>query len=208
MSKKKIIFYIIIPFLIIGIGVLIFYLVFYRGCYLSFIAKELGHSNIYTKMCSAWSSNNGKIVCQFKNVHARSLQTLDYRYSKDKNNVYYGCEKVKGADPSTFMIWGKYAMDKNNIFINDELINLDNQTITCEQNNPIDIFYRSRCNKDGDCMCSDGPLFIGNKDYYKRCEDKITGGAEDYCEGIQQGYSSLKCISNRCIRKDSVSNHN
>ncbi|MBN1618986.1 hypothetical protein JW887_06650 [Candidatus Dojkabacteria bacterium] len=52
------------------------------------------------------------------------------------------------------------------------------------------------CETDQDCICVDGAgCFMGNKEYYDKCEDKEMI-CDDYCEGW--GQKDVKCIKNEC----------
>ena len=57
------------------------------------------------------------------NVDLKSYNIIDRIYSKDKSNVFYENEIIKGADPNSFTkINTKYSKDKNNVFYRDEII--------------------------------------------------------------------------------------
>ncbi len=56
---------------------------------------------------------------KIKNADPLTFKMLDGGYAKDKNNVYYQYDILKGIDPSTFEILDKrrgYIKDKNNVY--------------------------------------------------------------------------------------------
>ncbi len=60
----------------------------------------------------------------------------------------------------------------------------------CKDSDPLS------CQTDADCLCTEvNGCFMGNKDYYNRCEDKSIG-CDDFCAG--RGQKAVKCIENKC----------
>ncbi|MFC2143292.1 hypothetical protein ACFLQN_02745 [Candidatus Aenigmatarchaeota archaeon] len=76
------------------------------------------------------------------------------------------------------------------IFINLNTDNLNTDNIVCDITNP------TLCKTDQECICieHDG-CFMGNKNYYEKCEDK-TFACLDFCHGW--GQKPVKCINNKC----------
>lgn len=67
-------------------------------------------------------------------IDAATFEAFNQRYTKDKNFVYYLNENIEEgrslalleiierADPNTFEVAGRYAKDKNNIFLNNRIL--------------------------------------------------------------------------------------
>lgn len=72
--------------------------------------------------------------------------------------------------------------------------------INYQKNNDINLFCKESdplaCQTDADCLCTEvNGCFMGNTNYYNRCEDKSIG-CDDFCAG--RGQKPVKCIENKC----------
>lgn len=68
----------------------------------------------------------------------RSFEIIDYRYSKDKNNVFFPGFTIKGAHAASFKVLNSgYATDKNAVYFQAEKISDINPAASANQPKPI-----------------------------------------------------------------------
>ncbi|MFH7017098.1 DKNYY domain-containing protein [Flavobacterium sp. FlaQc-47] len=59
----------------------------------------------------------------YPEVDAESFEVLDRDFSKDKNNIYYNCQTIVGADYSSFTILSdEYSKDAKNVYFQNAIL--------------------------------------------------------------------------------------
>lgn len=90
-------------------------------CYNKIGSKGPEYKILNNRVCVS----NGSVTRTFKGVDFETFKELNYGFSKDQNNVYYGSSRLE-ADPATFLTLKQYgfAKDLDNVFYFGEKIDV------------------------------------------------------------------------------------